>query len=69
MNSEKLHNMMRAHTMGVEDAKTAFKHIIVGRLGLSEEATQALVSLVDNIVVLPTRLLQDQFTREQARDA
>lgn len=69
MKAEKLHDMMRAHAMGIEDAKTAFKHIIVGRLGLSEEATQALVSLVDNIVVLPTRVLQDQFTREQNRDA
>jgi hypothetical protein len=67
MNEEKLQAMMRAHAMGVEDVKTAFKLIITERMGLSPEATKALVSVVDNIVILPTRVLREVVDADAIR--
>jgi len=58
MSHELLLKLIKAHQLGVEDAKTAIK-VVLGESDLTDEQKQKLAADLTRIVVLPSRLTRE----------
>lgn len=67
MMNDKLLLAMKAHRIGVEDAKTAFKQVIGYGYMASDEERAALLRVIDAIIILPSRLVTEVFDADIER--
>ena len=56
--TEKLQLAMKAHAIGVEDAKAAMGHM-VSLVPLAEEVRAEVLKAIAGLVILPTRILKE----------
>jgi hypothetical protein len=56
---EKLLKLMKAHRLGVDDMRDAVVMQIKLMHGLTEEQKKQITTTLDNLVVLPTRIIKE----------
>jgi hypothetical protein len=65
--NDKLMLATKAHRIGVEDAKFAFKFIILTQMRGTNEEKAEILKAVENMFVLPSRLVKEVFDAEVER--
>jgi len=63
MNEALLLNLMNAHRIGIEDAKTALK-LVLKEVPLPPEQVASILERLDRTVILPTRVYKEIFQPE-----
>jgi len=61
MNEEQVLKFMKAHQMGVDDMRSYLRlhTLVIDNLRLNEEQKKNLAQIIDNAVILPTRILKE----------
>lgn len=66
MNEDLLLNLMKAHRIGIEDAKTALK-LVLKEVPLPPEQVASILERLDRTVILPTRVYKEIIAAEVVR--